>query len=66
MHPKIYRTTGLPCTAGWISRRLAEAKQKRAEMGFDDLLKALDDALRGPGGERLAHRIRRTVSGRHD
>lgn len=44
--------------AGWISRRLAEAKQKRAEMGFDDLLKALDDALGGPGGERLAHRIR--------
>ncbi|QEI05503.1 exodeoxyribonuclease V subunit beta [Pigmentiphaga aceris] len=29
-------------------------KQRRAELGFDDLLIRLDTALRGPGGERLA------------
>lgn len=32
--------------------------QQRAEMGFDDLLKRVDAALRGPHGERLAARLR--------
>jgi len=42
----------------WISRRLEREKQRRAEMGFDDLLTRLDTALHGPGGERLAATIR--------
>ncbi|MEP3825515.1 MAG: exodeoxyribonuclease V subunit beta [Marinobacter sp.] len=43
----------------WIARRLEEEKQKRSEMGFDDLLTRLDDALHGPRGEQLAATIRR-------
>ncbi|WP_100638858.1 exodeoxyribonuclease V subunit beta [Marinobacter salexigens] len=43
----------------WIARRLEDEKQKRSEMGFDDLLTRLDDALHGPRGEQLAATIRR-------
>ncbi|WP_336367841.1 exodeoxyribonuclease V subunit beta [Marinobacter sp. C2H3] len=42
----------------WIARRLEAEKQRRAEMGFDDLLTRLDDALHGPRGEQLAATIR--------
>jgi len=43
----------------WIATRLESEKQKRSEMGFDDLLTRLDDALHGPRGEQLAATIRR-------
>ncbi len=33
-------------------------KQQRARIGFDDLLRKLDDALQGPGGARLAATLR--------
>ncbi|MEQ5833819.1 exodeoxyribonuclease V subunit beta [Marinobacter sp. NFXS9] len=44
--------------AGWCRVRLEQEKQRRAEMGFDDLLTRLDSALQGEGGERLAQAIR--------
>lgn len=44
--------------AGWVRHRLAEAQQRRALLGFDDLLNALDAALQRPGGEALAQTIR--------
>jgi len=37
-----------------VGRDLEVQKQRRAELGFDDLLIRLDAALQGPGGERLA------------
>ena len=43
----------------WVSARLESEKQKRSEMGFDDLLSRLDDALQGPRGPQLAATIRR-------
>lgn len=44
--------------AHWIKRRFNLEKQQRAQMGFDDMLTRLDDALQGPSGERLAEVIR--------
>ncbi len=41
-----------------VRQSLEAEKQKRAELGFDDLLVRLDRALAGSGGERLAERIR--------
>lgn len=43
---------------GEVRKSLEAEKQKRAELGFDDLLLRLDRALAGSGGERLAERIR--------
>jgi len=43
----------------WVAARLKSEKQKRSEMGFDDLLTRLDDALHGPRGDQLAATIRR-------
>ncbi|MCG7200332.1 exodeoxyribonuclease V subunit beta [Marinobacter pelagius] len=43
----------------WIANRLEAEKQQRSEMGFDDLLTRLDDALHGPRGDQLAATIRR-------
>ncbi|SNC61686.1 DNA helicase/exodeoxyribonuclease V, beta subunit [Marinobacter sp. es.048] len=43
----------------WMAERLESEKQKRSEMGFDDLLTRLDDALHGPRGDQLAATIRR-------
>lgn len=43
----------------WIAKRLDAEKQQRSEMGFDDLLTRLDDALHGPRGDQLAATIRR-------
>ncbi|TAN51205.1 MAG: exodeoxyribonuclease V subunit beta [Methylococcaceae bacterium] len=43
----------------WVQGRYAEEKQRRARMDFDDLLAHLDQALRRPGGERLAEVMRR-------
>lgn len=44
--------------AAWISQRFDEEKRRRAQMGFDDMLTRLDDALHGPNGDRLAEVIR--------
>ena len=44
--------------AHWIKQRFHLEKQQRAQMGFDDMLTRLDDALQGPSGERLAEVIR--------
>lgn len=41
-----------------VQQALADEKQRRAELGFDDLLQRLDAALHAPGGEALAQRIR--------
>jgi exodeoxyribonuclease V beta subunit len=38
----------------WVSQRLEQTKQRRAQMGFDDMLRRLDDALHGISGSRLA------------
>ncbi|HZJ95394.1 MAG TPA: exodeoxyribonuclease V subunit beta [Thiopseudomonas sp.] len=44
--------------ANWIKQRFELEKQQRAEMGFDDMLTRLDNALQGASGERLAEVIR--------
>lgn len=44
-----------------IGADIQSLKQQRSVLGFDDLLAALDDALRGPLGERLARTIRREL-----
>lgn len=41
-----------------IRRSVRKEKRQRAQMGFDDLLSRLDDALQQPGGEQLAGSIR--------
>ncbi|GHU31013.1 RecBCD enzyme subunit RecB [Betaproteobacteria bacterium] len=43
----------------WVRERFTGEKVKRAEIGFDDMLTRLDDALQGEDGERLAEVIRR-------
>ncbi len=42
----------------WVAQRLDLEQQRRAQMGFDDLLTRLDSALQGPNGARLAALIR--------
>ena len=44
--------------AAELRSALAAEKQRRAELGFDDLLLQLDRALRGEGGDALAAHIR--------
>jgi exodeoxyribonuclease V beta subunit len=44
--------------ARWVARRLAQEQQRRAQLGFDDLLTRLAAALDGANGERLAQRMR--------
>ncbi|PZW69982.1 DNA helicase/exodeoxyribonuclease V beta subunit [Pseudomonas sp. URMO17WK12:I1] len=44
--------------AAWIRQRFDREKRQRAEMGFDDMLTRLDDALQGDSGPRLAEVIR--------
>ncbi|HEY8585285.1 MAG TPA: exodeoxyribonuclease V subunit beta [Rhodanobacter sp.] len=41
----------------WIAARLDAAKQRLAQMGYDDMLKRLDQALRSASGARLARTI---------
>lgn len=41
-----------------IRYSVAREKRRRGEMGFDDMLSRLDDALRQPAGEALADAIR--------
>ncbi|KAB7627775.1 exodeoxyribonuclease V subunit beta [Alkalilimnicola sp. S0819] len=45
--------------AAWIQRRVQQAQRRRAELGFDDLLRRLDEALATDNGERLAEVIRK-------
>ncbi|MBU4610789.1 exodeoxyribonuclease V subunit beta [Achromobacter sp. GG226] len=45
--------------ACWITERFDAEQARRAQMGFDDLLARLHDALHGANGERLADIIRR-------
>ncbi|NIC40788.1 exodeoxyribonuclease V subunit beta, partial [Aquabacterium sp. A08] len=57
----------LPCAradllrhaAHWMHQRFQREQAARAQMGFNDLLLRLDQALHGPNGERLAATIRR-------
>jgi exodeoxyribonuclease V beta subunit len=41
----------------WIAARLQAAKQRLAQMGYDDMLTRLEQALHGISGERLASTI---------
>ncbi|MCJ8317499.1 exodeoxyribonuclease V subunit beta [Idiomarina sp.] len=43
----------------WVNKRFAELQNQRAEMGHDDMLTRLRDALKGPSGEALAAAIRK-------
>ena len=42
----------------WVADRFAREQDRRAQMGFDDLLTHLRRALTGPNGQRLAELIR--------
>ncbi|WP_434773314.1 exodeoxyribonuclease V subunit beta [Pseudomonas entomophila] len=44
--------------AAWVIQRFEAEKRRRAEMGFDDMLLRLHQALQGETGERLAGLIR--------
>ncbi|MDH0647881.1 exodeoxyribonuclease V subunit beta [Pseudomonas sp. GD03858] len=44
--------------AAWVSARFELEKRRRAEMGFDDMLLRLEQALGSEAGERLAGLIR--------
>lgn len=44
--------------AWWVGERFQQEQSRRAQMGFDDLLNRLRDALKGPNAERLAGLIR--------
>jgi len=44
--------------AHWVAQRLAAEQERRAQMGFNDLLTQLSAALHGPNGKRLAALIR--------
>lgn len=52
------RTGLLQHACRWIANRFDAEQQKRAQMGFNDLLTRLDAALRSDNGERLAEIIR--------
>lgn len=43
----------------WVATRFAAEQARHAQMGFNDLLTNLDEALKGPNGGRLADIIRR-------
>jgi exodeoxyribonuclease V beta subunit len=44
--------------AWWVGVRFQQEQSRRAQMGFNDLLNRLRDALKGPNAERLASLIR--------
>ena len=44
--------------ARWVAERFAAEQERRAQMGFDELLTRLRDVLKGANGPRLAQRIR--------
>ncbi|SDN59151.1 DNA helicase/exodeoxyribonuclease V, beta subunit [Halomonas shengliensis] len=43
----------------WMGERRRRVQQRRAELGPDDLLERLDEALDGPAGQALATQVRR-------
>ena len=45
-------------SARWIAQRFTEEEARRSQMGFDDLLTRLNEALHKPNGKRLAEIIR--------
>lgn len=53
-----YATGVLEHAALWLRERFAELQAQRAEIGFDDMLTRLKQALQGRHGERLAELIR--------
>lgn len=53
-----YRTGVLEHAAYWLQQRFAALQAERAEIGFDDMLTRLQQALQGRHGERLATLIR--------
>nr|WP_236693333.1 UvrD-helicase domain-containing protein [Robbsia andropogonis] len=53
------RDTILRHAVHWVAGRFALEQERRAQMGFDDLLRRLDAALQGNNGQRLAALIRR-------
>ncbi|TKB47320.1 exodeoxyribonuclease V subunit beta [Ferrimonas sediminicola] len=44
--------------ANWVGERMEVEKRRQAVLGFDDLMRRLDGALQGPGGDALAATIR--------
>lgn len=42
----------------FVRSRQRELKRQRAEQGFDDLVREVDEALQGPGGAAFARRLR--------
>ncbi len=72
-HPALHALAALPAliaqlpdarqdilrhATAWVAERFAAEQERRAQMGFDDLLTRLDAALQGPNGARLAELIR--------
>lgn len=55
--PEVHREV-LYHAAHWVAARFASEQQRRAQMGFNDLLTRLDEALQGEQGPLLAQRIR--------
>jgi exodeoxyribonuclease V beta subunit len=47
--------------ASWVARRIEEEQQRAQAIGFDGLLKGMDEALRGEAGEKLAAAIRQQL-----
>lgn len=66
LHPQLERlreqgkASILQHAARWVAQRFSVLQRRRAQLGFDDLLTRLDQALRGPNGARLAARIRQS------
>ncbi|WP_416395229.1 exodeoxyribonuclease V subunit beta [Allohahella sp. A8] len=52
------RPSSLAHAVKWVRQRLELEKQRRAELGFDDILLQLNRALLGQGGQALAAIIR--------
>ncbi|QNK02236.1 exodeoxyribonuclease V subunit beta [Dyella telluris] len=52
-----WRAPVLAHATGWVAAKLEETKQRRSQLGFDDMLKRLDGALHGHTGKRLADTI---------
>lgn len=52
-----WRAPVLAHAVRWVAAMLEETKQRRAQLGFDDMLKRLDGALHDHTGRRLADTI---------
>ena len=49
---------GLADARQWVAERMASTLEANAQMGFDNMISDLADALEGPSGDALAARIR--------